>query len=69
MKSLPSKTGQNRPATGEIEGLQRVLDQSYARFRASALSEWQRRHPHGDPSDACVRVRIGQSTPQQTLTG
>ena len=53
--------------TSEAEGLQRALDESYAQFRANAMAEWQRRHPDGDPSDACVRVRIRQTRAQRAL--
>lgn len=42
----------------EVEGLRRALDQAYARVRERARTDWERRYPHGDPSDACVRVRI-----------
>ncbi len=59
---------ESEQVTGEVERLQQALDESYAKFRANALAEWQRRHPEGDPSDACVRVRIRQIRPQQTLS-
>ncbi|MEO7168175.1 MAG: hypothetical protein ABI787_07915 [Spartobacteria bacterium] len=47
-----------------VQELKQVLDQSYAKMRSEACREWQRRHPHGDPSDACVRVRIAGNGPQ-----
>ncbi len=66
MKTLPRRVSGNEPAASEVEGLQRALDKSYSQFREKALAEWQRRHPLGDPSDACVRVHIGQHR-QKTL--
>ncbi len=42
----------------QTQGLRRALDRSYAQFRERARAEWERRNPNGDPSDACVQVRI-----------
>ncbi len=66
MKTLARRGSGNEHAAREVEGLQRTLDESYSQLRERALAEWQRRYPQGDPSDACVRVRIGQHR-QQTL--
>ncbi len=43
----------------EKDALQQALDKSYAQLRERARVEWQRYHAARDPSDACVRVRIG----------
>ncbi len=66
MKTLTRRVSENE--AGEVQGLQRALDKRYAEFREKALAEWQRRRPGGDPSDACVRVRIGPNGRQQALT-
>lgn len=58
---------ENQHAASEVEGLRRALDQSYAQLREKALAEWQRRYAGRDPSDDCVRVRIGQDGRQQML--
>lgn len=36
----------------------RNLDKIYERLRERARAEWLRSYPDGDPSDACVSVRI-----------
>ncbi len=59
---------ENEDAASEVEGLRRALDKSYAQLREKALAEWQRRYAGRDPSDACVRVHIGQDGRQHTLT-
>ena len=65
METLARRLSEDERVTSEVEGLQRALDESYAHFRANALAEWNRRHPDGDPSDACVRVRIRRTRPQR----
>lgn len=40
-------------------GLERAIDLSYQRLVGTARAEWERRFPGKDPSDACVKVRIG----------
>jgi hypothetical protein len=59
---------ENDLAESEGDSLRRALDKSYAQLREKALAEWQRRCAGRDPSDACVRVRIGQNGRQQALT-
>ncbi|HXA09738.1 MAG TPA: hypothetical protein VNW28_07125 [Chthoniobacterales bacterium] len=64
MKTLARRSSGNKNTADEVEGLRRVLDQSYAQLRERARAEWQRKHSDLDPSDACVRVCIrgnGQS--------
>ncbi len=64
MKTLARRSGGNKNTADEVEGLRRVLDQSYAELRERARVKWQDKHSDPDPSDACVRVRIrgnGQS--------
>ena len=68
MKTLARRVSEDGHATSEVQGLRRALDQSYAQFREKALAEWQRRHPNGDPSDACVRVHIAPNGRQQALS-
>jgi hypothetical protein len=68
MKTLARKLSENEDASNEVQGLRRALDKSYAQLRERAQAEWQRRYAGRDPSDACVRVRIGQNGRQQTLT-
>ncbi|HEY3663319.1 MAG TPA: hypothetical protein VGL24_09235 [Chthoniobacterales bacterium] len=69
MKTLARRTNGAENATSrEAQGLQRALDQSYAKLRTRAMAEWQRYHTGRDPSDACVRVRIGPDGRQQALT-
>ncbi len=68
MKTLARRVSKDEHQAGEVQGLQRALDKSYAEFREKALAEWQRRRPSGDPSDACVRVRISPNDRQQALT-
>ncbi len=51
------------PAKG-VQELKQALDQSYTKMREHACREWQRRHPDGDPSDTCVRVRVAQDNPR-----
>jgi hypothetical protein len=41
-----------------VEGLKRAIDNSSRRLLESAREEWERRFAAGDPSDACVSVRI-----------
>jgi hypothetical protein len=68
MKTLARRLSENEHATNEVQGLRRALDQSYAQLRERAQAEWQRHYAGRDPSDACVRVRIGQDGRQQALT-
>lgn len=70
MKRLPSHHPSHRglnwvkAATRRIENhpetvaLMRNLDAVYERLRQRARAEWLRHHAGGDPSDACVSVRI-----------
>jgi hypothetical protein len=67
MKTLARRTSGDENAAATIEGFQRALDQSYARFRELARAEWQRQNAGPDPSDACVHVHIGRSC--QTYAG
>jgi hypothetical protein len=59
MKTLARRGNGNRNAADEVQKLQEVLDKSYAQMRERACMEWQDRCAGGDPSDACVQVRIG----------
>jgi hypothetical protein len=68
MKTLTRRLSENEQEAGEVRSLQRALDQSYAHLRERAQAEWQRRCAGRDPSDACVRIRIGQDARQQALT-
>ena len=68
MKTLARRLSESEHATSEGQSLRRVLDKSYAQLRERAQAEWQRRCAGRDPSDACVRVRIGQAVRQQALT-
>ena len=68
MKTLARRFERKRPRNEEVESLRRALDQSYAQLRERAQAEWQRRSAGRDPSDACVRVHIGQNGRQQALT-
>ncbi len=68
MKTLARRKTENEHAASEVEGLRRALDDSYAQLREKALTEWQRRYAGRDPSDACVRVHIGQDGQRQALT-
>lgn len=68
MKPSARKANESEHEAGEVQGLQRALDKSYAQFRAKALAAWQRRHPSGEPSDACVRVQIAPNARQRALT-
>ena len=68
MKTLARRLSESEHAASEVQGLQWALDKSYAQLRERAQAEWQRRCAGRDPSDACVRVRIGQAVRQQALT-
>jgi hypothetical protein len=68
MKTLARRLSEDDHATSEVQSLRRALDKSYAKLRERAEAEWQRRCAGRDPSDACVRVRIGQNRRQQALT-
>lgn len=68
MKTLARRLSENEHAANEVQGLRRALDQSYTQLREKAQAEWQRRYAGRDPSDVCVRVRIGQDGQQQALT-
>ena len=67
MKTLARRLGESEHARNEIQGLRRALDKSYAQIRERAQAEWQRRYAGGDPSDACVRVRIAQGCGPEAL--
>ncbi len=41
-----------------IAALQQTLERNHQKILAAALSDWQRKHGAGDPSDACVSVHI-----------
>lgn len=59
MKTLARANAIREPAS-EVQEFEEALDRSYARFRARAALEWQRRGGGlSDPSDDCVSVRIG----------
>ena len=45
-------------ADREAQGLRRALDRVYVRIRERARTEWELHHRGGEPSDACVSVRI-----------
>lgn len=61
MKNSLQKAGPTRERIGDralSDGLKKVLEKRYGRIRRSAGAEWDRRFAGGDPSDACVSVRI-----------
>ena len=68
MNMLVRRLSESEHAASEVQGLQWALDKSYAQLRERAQAEWQRRCAGRDPSDACVRVRIGQAVRQHALT-
>ena len=41
-----------------VAGLERALDRTFDRLRQNARRQWERQFPRGEPSDACVTVRI-----------
>jgi len=64
MNALARRENGNHDASDEVQKLQAVIDQSYARMRERASMEWRRRCAGTDASDACVHVHIEQSNPQ-----
>ena len=60
MKTLARTEDGNRDAVDEVQKLQEALDKSYAQLRERARMQWQQHRAGGDPSDACVHVRIGR---------
>ena len=68
MKTLVRRLSESEHAASEVQDLQRALDKSYTQLRERAQAEWRRRCAGRDPSDACVRVRIGQAVRQHALT-
>ena len=46
------------PALAEIKEFDKSIGQAYEKLVRTARVEWERRFPGGDPSDACVSVRI-----------
>ena len=46
-----------------ISGLRNALDVNYTRVLESARNQWERHFADGDPSDACVSVRISSGKP------
>ena len=58
MKALARRTTQNGNGAEELQKLDTILDQSYAKLREQARLQWQRRCPEADSSDACVHVRL-----------
>jgi hypothetical protein len=46
-----------------ITGLRHALDVSYTRVLDAAQERWERHFEGGDPSDACVSVRITSGKP------
>jgi hypothetical protein len=67
MKTLERRGSENENAANEVQGLRQALDKSYTELREQARTEWERKHAGHDPSDACVRVRIGRNR-QTALT-
>ncbi|CAN5507706.1 hypothetical protein BH20VER3_BH20VER3_23850 [soil metagenome] len=68
MKTVARRLTVGGMTASEVRGLGQALDCCYAQLRERAQDEWQRRHPEPDPSDACIRVRIGRRE-HKTLTG
>ena len=60
MKTLARGGNGNRDAVDEVQKLKEALDRSYTQLRERARTQWQQRCAGGDPSDACVHVRIGR---------
>jgi hypothetical protein len=56
-----SKTALSRKTA---EGMLRAVDRNYERLLAAAKKEWESDYAGPEPSDACVRVRIGVGQPQ-----
>ena len=46
-----------------ITGLRHALNVNYARVLETARAQWERHFEGGDPSDACVSVRITSGKP------
>ena len=60
-EEAPSALEQEVSKAEIIAGLRNALDQRYRRLRQAAQTDWERLLGD-DPADACVTVRVEQST-------
>jgi hypothetical protein len=65
---LKRKYSQHRTSDAELTaGLRKALDGKYGRILKAARREWERSFAAGDPSDACVSVRISGADGRRSL--